>query len=279
MTAGEQYRRMAARFERAGLPTPGDDARALLANRLGWSRTELPLRRNDPVSLQARVFLAADAFRRCRHEPVAFIVGYKDFYRDRFFVSRRTLIPRADTEHLLYAAEESGRQFRRILDVGTGSGALAVSLSRLYPASGIVALDVDIATARKNLRTFGIGNVELLRCDFLRESALANPSLTNAPFDLVISNPPYLSREDLRLLDRGAKFEHPRAFLGGEDGLAFYRAIASFCALGLTPDGLAIVETDHKFEAAAAVFRAAGFGTVEVRNDYNGLPRVIVAAR
>lgn len=211
--------------------------------------------------------------KRAKGVPLAYILGYQYFYKDKFIVDRSTFIPRPDTEHLLYAVEETKRCFNNILDVCCGCGAIALSLSRLFPGSRITGIDKDIKVALKNKKTLGRENVTFLKVDFLKGKWKPEDK-----FDLLISNPPYLSREDFSLLDSSARFFEPyRSFYGGEDGLIFYRRIVEFSNQHLREDGVIIVETDHKWRKVAEIFDKNRYRKIEVRKDYNNLERVIIA--
>lgn len=275
MTVRELYDLGVRVLRAAGLPDPETDVRALVAAPLRLNRNDLFLHRDRRVSPLAAWRIKRNMSRREKLEPVAYILGYKDFFHDRFRVNRSCLIPRADTEHILYAVQESGRVFQNCLDAGTGSGALAVSLCRLYPDAAVTAVDIHLSCARQNARRLRARNLRLRKIDFLKSA-----HRLKGPYDLVVSNPPYLSREDFSLLGPEARLYEPaRAFAGGPDGLDFYRAIAAFCRDRLTPDGWIVVETDHKWKEVLEIFCRAGFSETAVRKDYNGLERVITARR
>lgn len=261
-----------ARLSASGITGPDNDARILAAHVLGIS-TDMLFTRGDYAltpSEKRRYFSLVS--QRQRHRPLAYIVGYRDFYRDRFITGKGHLVPRPDTEHILYAAEEMALKVKDALDIGTGTGALAVSLTRLYPDAGITALDISTALARRNVNNLNAAKVSVIRRDYLARGAL-----DLGPFDLVVSNPPYLGDADLSMLDKGAVLHEPRrAFYGGADGLQFYIKTAWECGHGLLrPGGALIVETDHKWADVVDIFTKAGLDKVTVRRDYSGLERVV----
>lgn len=279
MTVHEALTSAITRFDKAGSDSPEADARMMLGHLLNLNPNQLFLKKRDTLSPRQSKAWEKLVRRREKLEPVALILGYKDFYRDRFLVSRHTLIPRPDTEHLLYAAEELKIPVCRALDIGTGTGAIAFSLARIFPEAQIQALDIDLRTARKNALLFHLPQVRLISGNFLHwKSSPRLKKTLSGPYDLILSNPPYLAPEDFSLLDpASARFEDRKAFYGGKDGMDFYRAIAFFSKERLNPGGAVIVETDHKFKKVMEIFQTAGFTSCEVRKDYGGRERVLIA--
>lgn len=276
MTVAEIYDRSLDILGRANVPTPDIDAKAIVSHHLGLERNELFLNRERVLTTAQRSRIERDTVRRARFEPVAYILGYKYFFHDKFLVFRGVLIPRADTEHLIYAVQNTGRTFKNVLDIGTGSGAIAVSLSRVFPSASITALDVRLAAARRNIRSLGIRNVRLVRKNFMRPGN----SFSGKKFDLIVSNPPYLSKEDMNSLGEDAKrYEPRRAFYGGKDGMDFYRKIAEFAGKHLENDGLIVLETDHKWKQVREIYWKEGFHHIEVFQDYNGLERTLIVSK
>lgn len=278
MTIGLLYNRFRSYLEKHGIPDPDIDARYIISYHLGLKTHELFLKKDAEVPFFKRAVIEYSMRQRGFSRPSAYITGFKYFYRDKFKVGPGTLIPRADTEHIVYAAEELKPGYNNIIDIGTGSGALAVSLARIYPLSRITALDIDTGAAKWNIKRLGIKNISLCKTDFLKNLDGVKDKRTFY-YDLIVSNPPYLSAADMKKHSGALRYEPARAFYGGEDGLSFYSAISLFAASGLSRGGYIIVETDYKWPEVVKIFSLGGFSIVEVRKDYGGLERVVVARK
>ncbi|MGA2140870.1 MAG: peptide chain release factor N(5)-glutamine methyltransferase [Brevinematales bacterium] len=275
MTVGNLYNQFREYLEKHGIEGSGTDASFIIAHHLGLKPHELMLNRNKEVPPLKISAIRSSMKKRGKGMPAAYILGYKHFFQDKFITGPGALIPRADSEHIIYAADELRGNFKNIIDIGTGSGALALSLSRIYPLSHITALDINTGPLEDNIRSLGIKNVSPLKSDFLK----AGDGIKKRPFlyDLIVSNPPYLSKEDMKKYGpAGLRFEPFKAFYGGMDGLVFYRAIALFSLKALEKDGYIIVEIDYKWAEIRDIFVSAGFTLKEIRKDYNGLERVMV---
>jgi release factor glutamine methyltransferase len=279
MTMGGLRRAIAARL-RDATQTPDLDARLLVAAAAGVAPAELPLR--DGEAAAAAVVARADAYAAQRRAgmPVARIVGHKEFYGLDLPLSDATLVPRPDTETVVDAALAfvAGRRGERlrILDLGTGSGAILLALLANLPAAWGVGIDRSpeaAATARRNA-------VRLALAD--RACLVAGNWLDaiDGRFDIVAANPPYIASGELAGLPAEVRDHDPRMALdGGADGLAAVRAILAGLDRVLAPGGAALIEVGAGQAKAAGALAAANRFAVEVRRDLAGIERVLVLRR
>ena len=250
---------------------------ALLHGRTGLSRGEILTAREVGVTVAD---LADDIRRLNSHEPVQYIVGTAEFYRREYYVNPSVLIPRPETELLVSSALDHLKNFRgfaRILDIGTGSGCIAVTLALDSPGSEVTAIDVSddaLKTARKNAQQHG-AKVNFLNHDILQKS------LPDGKWDLIVSNPPYvMSKESHSMKANVTSFEpHLALFVPDDNPLVFYEAIARKGKDMLTDEGAVIVEINEKLgRETVGVFSLLGYEPV-VRKDMQRKDRVVVATR
>ncbi|MFH0933609.1 MAG: peptide chain release factor N(5)-glutamine methyltransferase [Pseudomonadota bacterium] len=213
--------------------------------------------------------------RRLQGEPIAYILGEREFYGLNFKVTPDTLIPRPETELLVELALQRiplHGQFR-VLDLGTGTGAIALSITYARPDVELVALDASSAAlevARENAQRLGIGNVRFVQSDWF--AALAGQC-----FDLIVSNPPYIAANDIHLSQGDVRFEPPSALASGEDGLDDIRCIILQARDFLEPGGWLLLE--HGYDQAAQVrdlLERAGYTDILFQADLAGIERVSV---
>jgi len=211
--------------------------------------------------------------RRLRGEPVAYLLGEREFYGLNFKVSPATLIPRPETELLVdLALQRIPRQgLCRVLDMGTGSGAIALSIAHERPDADVVAVDASttaLEVAQVNMQMLNLGNVRLMRSDWF--SALKGKS-----FDVIVSNPPYIAAQDAHLAQGDVRFEPHDALVSGSDGLDDIRLICAQVKAHLRPDGWLFLE--HGYDQAAearALLSRSGFAGIFSSRDLSGTERV-----
>jgi release factor glutamine methyltransferase len=279
-TVAEARRALAATFHAAGLDTPDLDARILVGHALGLDHAALTAAAARRLDADDESAIAALANRRRAGEPVARILGYKEFWSLPLRVDAATLVPRPETETVveatLAALDTGGPRARelRIADLGTGSGALILALLSELPKALGIATDTStmaLVVARDNARRLAQTRAKFVACDMA--------AALRGPFDAIVSNPPYIASGDIAMLARDVRdFDPHLALDGGTDGLDFYRAMAAAAPTLLAPGGVLVVELGiGQAEPVADLFAAAGLAPSSPHPDLNGTPRALVA--
>lgn len=271
---GEAIRSAATTLSVAGVDTPRLDAELLLAETMGIDRAGLLAASDEQVPAAAGGAFAAMLRRRAAREPVAYILGRKGFRRIEVEVDQRALIPRPETELLVEVALETAPH--SVLDVGTGSGAIALAVADELPACEVVGIDVSadaIALAKRNARRLGFED---------RARFEAGKLPTASDFDLVLANLPYVrAGEWPELAPEITRYEPPSALVAGEDGLdairSLVQALAPRCARPrLRAAACALEVGAGQAPAVVELLRRAGFSAVETRTDLAGIERVVL---
>jgi release factor glutamine methyltransferase len=250
--------------------TPRLDAEILLAHALSVERSALLL---DPARFAVPESFAALVARRMTHEPVAYIVGTRDFWTVRIGVGPGVLVPRADSELLLElaVAHFAARAPKRILDLGTGPGTLLLAALDQWPQAtgiGVDASETALDYARRNAAALGLAaRAELRRGDWAAG--------IDGPFDLILCNPPYIGTGEA-LMPEVAAYEPGAALFAGDDGLAEYRRILPQLAPLLAPDGIALVEIGWQQAAAVTALAAAVGLDAVLHRDLGGRDRALL---
>jgi release factor glutamine methyltransferase len=265
----------AARLAAAGVPGAARDARRLMAAALGLAPERLTLAAPEPLPAPARAAFERMVEERTRFRPVAQIVGSRAFWGRDFAVSAAVLDPRPETETLV-ALALAGPVPATVLDLGTGSGAILVTLLAEWPAARGLGTDVDpaaLAVAAANAARHGVAARAAFRQADWTEGLAER-------FDLVVSNPPYIPAGEVAALAADVRGWEPRhALTPGPSGLESYARIAGGLAAVLAPGGRALLETGAGQGAAvAALMRAAGFARIAVHPDLDGRDRVVEVA-
>lgn len=283
MTVRELIYATTQRLEGVGIPSARLDAEILLAFCLDCNRLEFIKRPERKLSNEQLAAFKQLVARRANCEPVAYITGRKAFWSFTLEVNPDVLIPRPDTEVIVEEAlgvlRKKALDQPRILDVGTGSGAIALALACEIPGAKITATDISantLAVALKNALALGLDH-----CITFLQGDLFEP--VGGDFDIIVSNPPYIGAEEYDTLDTGVKdFEPKMALWAGQTGLEFYEKLIYQAHGYLTENGWLLLEIGAKqSKSVRAIFEAnAGFyECIDVRTDYAGLPRVIKGRR
>lgn len=276
----EVIKRTADFFRKAGIETPRLDAELILADVLGLTRMELYQHFERPLTEAELDRVRPLVKRRSKREPLQHILGWVDFYDLRIKVDRRALIPRPETEELVdLLARRPGPAPGSILDLGAGSGALTLALARAFPEAKVVGVERSAAAlelARENARTNGMeGRVLFLAGDWF------GPLEEEARFDLIVSNPPYLTEEEWETAQPEVRdFEPREALVASDGGCADLERILAEAPRWLTAGGWLALETgvDQHVRLGRAAL-AAGLVDIESKRDLSGRDRYLWARR
>jgi release factor glutamine methyltransferase len=250
------------------------EAQILLMHVLDVNRAWLLAHATDAVTDQQAMNFNQLVKRRTQGEPVAYILGYREFYGLKLKVTPATLIPRPDTETLVEAALHKISKPMQILDLGTGTGAIALAIAQHASQSHVTAVDASeaaLTVAHENMHSLQLNNLTLLQSDWFSQ-------LGQQAFDLIVSNPPYIESADQHLSQGDLRFEPLSALAAGEDGLADIRQIIAKAPSHLNNSGWLMLE--HGYNQADAVqqlYQAAGFLNIQTLHDLGDNPRVTLA--
>jgi len=258
----------------------------LLEHELGLKKIDILS--NRPINATKNIEWDSIVKRLNNHEPIQYILGETIFYSRRFLVDESVLIPRPETEELVDYVSRWEKETKRIdrekkvVDIGTGSGCIAISLAKELSKAQVWGYDVSekaLVTAQKNADLNQASNVSFEKVDILQY--LSNEVQTELRFDIIVSNPPYVTKQEARQMRSNVlSFEpHLALFVEDNDPLIFYMAIARFAFQTLKEDGLVIVEINENLgEETAEVFTQAGFPETEVIKDLHQKNRFVKAA-
>lgn len=272
--------------DRGMTDTPRLDAELLLAHALGCTRMQLYTGFDKPLTVAERDPFRDFLRRRSGGEPVAYIVGNKEFMSLSFLVTRDVLIPRPDTEVLVEAvlagasARGADAPALDVLDVGTGSGCIAISLALKLKGAQVTAWDDNeqaLTLARANAERLSAPSISFQAMDALSDDAWS----ADERYDVIVSNPPYIAEAEARALPVSVRdFEPQGALFAAADGLAFYQTYARLAPQLLKPDGRIYCEVGStQGEAVKSLLTAAGWRDATVLKDYGRLDRVVTALR
>ena len=266
----------------------GYEAQLLLQAVLGVNRAWIISHANDVLETLSNIAFEALINRRLNGEPVAYILGHRDFYGLDLLVTPDTLIPRPDTETLVEAvlakipvAYPANSLYEEIsvLDLGTGSGAIALAIAKNRPEVLLTAVDASIGAlevAKKNAQNLAISNVQFVLSHWF--DGLADENNGYAKFDIIVSNPPYIEQSDIHLSQGDLRFEPISALVSGKDGLDDIRQIIDSCLIHLKPQGWLMLEHGYnQAESVADLMAETGLICIATIKDLGGNDRVTIA--
>ena len=245
MTVAEALRDATRLLRSHAVGVPELTARVFLCDALGRDQAWLAAHSDDAIGTAPRQEYEAMLRARCEGVPTQYVRGVQEFYGLEFRVNPEVLIPRPETEHLVEAALDRIRPGHRVADVGTGSGAVAVTLAKLAPEAAVAASDVSVAAVRVARE-----NASLLRADVEFSVADLGTAFADASFDIVASNPPYVPLRDSTGLARELRHEPSVALYGGEDGLRILARLAAEAPRILRPGGWLLLEIGYDSRSA-----------------------------
>lgn len=266
------------------IPLPSRELSILLGWVLHKSRTSLIRDAHDPIPLEKISEFKAAARRREKGEPISYITGVQEFYSRPFLIDSRALIPRPETEELVeralgfLQARSSESLLTTVLDMGCGSGVIAITLALENPLLQVTAVDLSqdaVDLTNTNATKYRVNNLKVLQSDLFEGLEQTN---NGVGYDLIVSNPPYIKDQDPHLFQGDLRFEPQMALTDFSDGLSFYKRLAEQASQWIRSDGAVLVE--HGFDqqhSICEIFKNAGFMHVEAFQDLSGHPRMVLA--
>lgn len=272
MTCRDALRAASGMLAQAGVPDPAVDAAFLLSHVTGTPHLLLRAEGWRELSQSQLADYRALIDRRCQREPLQYILGTAQFMGVTLRTEPGALIPRNDTETLCEQALARMQGRERVLDLCTGTGALAIAIALQFPGAQVTAADISadaLAVARKNIADTG-ARVTLRQGDLFA-------AVAGERFDIIVSNPPYITAEEMADLQPEVRREPALALYGGSDGLDFYRRIAREAPDYLSPGGWLLLEIGSAQAEAVSALLAERFEALAVYPDMQGLPRAVAA--
>ena len=275
VTIGEAKSLLTRRLVDSAIESASLDSRILIAHATGLSPAQLIASSDETLSPEHWQKITQYLERRLSGEPVDIILGYKDFWKDRFIISKDVLSPRPETEGIISRAlalmPPQKIRAPKILELGVGSGALTLSLLREYPNARALGVDISqkaLGIARQNAKALS------LECEFIQSDWLSSVS---GEFDLIVSNPPYITGDEMKALPKAVSMHDPHlALYGGEDGLEAYRRITQESRPHLRVNGYLIFEIGaSQGSAVQSIMEGCGFKDVEIHPDLAGHDRIV----
>lgn len=276
MTVAKAVNNLKEKLSSAGIDTALLDAQLIVGNAAKMSRVQILTYPDKILTENEKCKINEMSFKRINRMPMQYILGVCEFMGLNFKVNENTLIPRGDTEILVEKAIEliNKNKYKSVLDIGTGSGAIAVSVAK-YTDAKVTAVDISneaINVAKENAEQNGV-NVE-----FINSNLFSN---INEKFDLILSNPPYIEKDVIKTLEPDVKDYEPMLALdGGVDGLDFYKSITKDCCKYLNKNGSIAFEIGYnQGETVSSLLNAYNFDKISIEKDLAGLDRVVIGYR
>jgi len=254
--------------------SPELDSEILLMKALRVSRAYLYTYNEKVIPDSKKKLLEELVNRRMNKEPIAYILGKKEFWSRDFYINQHTLIPRPESEMLveLIIQANARKKISSILELGTGSGCISVSLAKELSHSQIVSTDIcakALKVANKNAQHYGVNNISFIKSDWFNK-------LDNQKFDCIVSNPPYIKEDDPYLSE--LTFEPSKALVSGDDGLEAIEIISSNAAEYLSPEGKIFIEHGkYQKKEIQKIFELNNWRDIICHRDFGGLPRITTA--
>lgn len=268
-------------FKEKGISNPRLSIEWLLADVLKVKRLDLYLQFDRPLSSDELQAVKKGILRRARYEPLQYIVGHTDFMNARILVSPEVLIPRPETEQLveIILEQHSAQHKKRVLDIGTGSGCISIALKMERPSWSIFGIDISpkaLEIARQNAAINQV-DLQLIAGDIHKPKSIALQK--EPPFDIIVSNPPYITPIEKKSLDREVREYEPEQALFHENILALYKDIQNYASTHLKPSGYLYLEINENFgQEIKEVLSIKNWHTY-LKQDYSGKDRFIIAIK
>ena len=277
-SVGDLLKRCRDVLQDANIDSASIEASLLICHVLEINKAQLYSYSERMVEYGKLLILEKLIKKRCNGYPLAYLIGEKEFYGLSFFVSEGVLIPRPETEHIIEEAiKELSNKKTVIMDLGTGSGCIAVSLAKHLPQSKLIAVDISLKAlniANSNAHRHGVKD----RIDFLEMDMMDALKVYSGKLDAVVSNPPYIPTEDIKSLQIEVRDYEPLIALdGGTDGFDFYRNLIPLSYNALNKDGVLIIEIGiYQAEEIYNIALQSGFKKIRICKDLSGIDRTLV---
>ncbi|ACL70545.1 peptide chain release factor N(5)-glutamine methyltransferase [Halothermothrix orenii] len=271
-------------FKKQNIDNPRLDAEVLLAHLLDMERIQLYVKYDLPLKNKEVEAYREMVINRARGIPVAYLTGHKEFMSLDFKVNRSVLIPRPETEilveEIISLCQAKNIDNPNIVDVGTGSGVIAVSLAHYLPGARVLGIDISdkaLEVARTNIKRHNLGErVKVIKGNLLDPLIKMEKDNVN----IVVSNPPYLTGNEMKKLPLEVTYEPSQALDGGADGLKIYRELIPRALKVLVPGGILGLEIGyHQADSIRDILSGLPWGDIRVLQDYSGLDRVVIARK